>query len=81
MSYWYVYQLKSLKVDDKHYTGITQDLKKRIKKHNAGDVPHTSKSRPWKIEIAIAFRDEQKARAFETYLKSHSGRAFAKKHF
>jgi hypothetical protein len=29
----------------------------------------------------IAFSDEQRATAFEKYLKSGSGRAFAKKHF
>jgi hypothetical protein len=29
----------------------------------------------------IAFNDEQRAIAFEKYLKSGSGRAFAKKHF
>ena len=33
------------------------------------------------IETAIAFRSKEKASAFEKYLKSHSGRAFAKKHF
>jgi hypothetical protein len=29
----------------------------------------------------MAFRDKTKAVAFEKYLKSQSGRAFAKKHF
>ncbi|MGB2938555.1 MAG: GIY-YIG nuclease family protein, partial [Phycisphaerae bacterium] len=42
---------------------------------------HTSKFRPWQIETAVAFRSKGKAVAFEQYLKSHSGRAFAKKHF
>jgi hypothetical protein len=31
--------------------------------------------------VAVAFVDQQKAVAFERYLKSHSGRAFAQKHF
>jgi len=44
-------------------------------------VPHTSKFLPWRIETAIAFRDKTKAAAFEKYLKSQSGRAFAGKHF
>jgi predicted GIY-YIG superfamily endonuclease len=81
MTFHYVYQLTSQSDPTRHYTGLTADLQKRLARHNRGDVPHTSKFTPWRIEIAVAFRDEAKARAFETYLKSHSGRAFAKKHF
>ena len=64
-----------------HYTGLTQDIEARLKAHNHGQVPHTAKFRPWRIETAILFRSREKAIAFEKYLKSHSGRAFAKKHF
>jgi putative endonuclease len=74
----YVYILESL--DSKHfYVGITDDLRARLAKHNAGEVPHTSKYRPWRLRIA--FSDEKSAFAFEKYLKSGSGRAFATKHF
>ena len=66
---------------DEHYVGITSDLEARLERHSGGHCPHSAKSRPWEIEIAIAFRSEQRALAFEKYLKSHSGRAFAKKHF
>jgi putative endonuclease len=59
----------------------TDDLRARLAKHNAGEVPHTSKYRPWRLRTYIAFDDEQRAIAFEKYLKSGSGRAFAKKHF
>jgi hypothetical protein len=31
--------------------------------------------------VAIKFEDDQKALAFEKYLKSGSGRAFANRHF
>jgi hypothetical protein len=54
-------------------------LQGRLKKHNAGDVPHTAKLRPWRIKTAIAFTDLDQAVNFERYLKSSSGRAFAKK--
>jgi len=74
----YVYILVSQE-DEHFYVGVTDDLKARLKKHNAGEVPHTSKYRPWKLKTYIAFSDEQKAFAFEKYLKSHSGRAFAQK--
>ncbi len=77
----YVYILVSTSDPARHYTGLTDDLGARLKAHNAGQVPHTAKHRPWHIEVAIAFSNRERARAFETYLKSHSGRAFASKHF
>jgi len=76
----YVYILESL--DSEHfYVGITEDLRARLTKHNAGEVPHTSKYGPWRLRTYTAFSDEKCARVFEKYLKSGSGRAFAKKHF
>ena len=77
----YVYILKSEKESARHYTGLTDDLESRLNAHNSGQVTHTAKYRPWKIEMAIAFRSKKKAASFEKYLKSHSGRAFASKHF
>ena len=75
----YVYILECLADPERHYTGITDDLKARIAKHNAGEVPHTSKFKPWRLNTYIAFSDEKRSFAFEKYLKSASGRAFAKK--
>ncbi len=73
----YVYILESL--DAEHfYVGLTDELRTRLKKHNAGEVPHTSKFRPWRIKTYVAFNNEERAVAFEKYLKSGSGRAFAK---
>jgi putative endonuclease len=74
----YVYILESL--NSLHfYVGITEDLRARLTKHNAGEVPHTSKYGPWRIKTYVAFSNEKQAVAFEKYLKSASGRAFAKK--
>jgi len=56
-------------------------LESRLKKHNSGSVPHTSKYRPWQIETCVAFSDPDKAVAFEAYLKSGSGREFSRRHF
>ncbi|MBR0971952.1 MULTISPECIES: GIY-YIG nuclease family protein [unclassified Bradyrhizobium] len=76
----YVYILESL--DHEHfYVGVTDDLRARLAKHNAGEVPHTSKYGPWRIRTYFAFDDAARAVAFERYLKSGSGRAFAKKYF
>lgn len=76
----YVYILKSEQDAEHFYTGVTDDLDARLSKHNAGEVTHTAKYRPWRIKTYIAFTDEKKAFAFEKYLKSGSGRVFAKKH-
>ncbi len=77
----YVYILRSEKVFAQRYTGITSDLKKRLKYHNEGRSIHTSKYRPWRIETYIAFIDEKKAVEFEKYLKTGSGWAFSLKRF
>ena len=59
---------------------ITDDLDARLLKHNSGEVTSTANYRPWRIKNYVAFTDEGRALAFEKYLKSGSGRAFAKKH-
>jgi putative endonuclease len=74
----YVYILQSLTDNGHFYTGITDDLKARLSMHNSGAVTHTAKYRPWQIKTYVAFTDEGRALAFEKYLKSGSGRAFAK---
>jgi putative endonuclease len=74
----YVYILQSA-ADEHFYVGITDDLRTRLAKHNAGEAPHTSKFLPWRVKTYVAFSDEKRAFDFEKYLKSPSGRAFAKK--
>jgi putative endonuclease len=79
MKFFYTYILQSEKYPSRFYTGFTEDLESRLKAHNAGQDPHTAKYKPWRIKTAIAFTNKQKALDFESYLKSPSGRAFAKK--
>jgi len=79
--YYYVYILRSESHPNEKYIGYTTNLEARLKKHNEGGTKYTKAYRPWKIETAIAFREKDKAHAFEKYLKTHSGRAFASKHF
>ena len=79
MKFYYVYILQS-EIDQKRfYTGFTEDLDSRLKAHNSENIHHTSKYKPWRIKTAIAFNDRKKALDLEKYLKSPSGRAFAKK--
>ena len=75
---WYVYILRC--VDNTHYVGCTSDLKQRLIRHHAKEVSYTSTRLPVMIEIYTAFSDKYKAFKYEKYLKSGSGRAFAKKH-
>jgi putative endonuclease len=75
----YVYILESLGELGRFYVGLTDDLAARLARHNGGGVPYTAKHRPWQIKTAVAFRSREQATAFERYLKSPSGRAFAKK--
>jgi putative endonuclease len=75
----YVYLLASETFEDRRYVGVTSDLKQRLAEHNAGESSHTSKYLPWKLVTYVAFSDGQKADAFERYLKSGSGHAFARK--
>jgi putative endonuclease len=76
---WYVYIIRSLKFPDQEYTGASADLKKRLSDHNSGKSAHTAKYAPWELIWYCAFLDKLKALEFERYLKSQSGRAFAKK--
>ena len=76
---FYVYLLHSEVEPEQRYIGFTTDVKKRFKSHNEGASTHTRKYRPWKIIAYFAFGDERKAREFEYYLKSGSGKAFANK--
>ena len=77
----YVYMLQSKADPERHYAGSTRNLKKRFDEHNAGHSTHTRKYLPWELRGYIAFSEPAKADKFEAYLKSGSGRAFAKKHF
>ncbi len=77
----FVYVLQSLARPERHYTGLTSDLPRRLAIHNSGGSKHTAADRPWALLAAIEFSRESSALRFEKYLKSGSGRAFAKRHF
>ena len=76
---FYVYILCCISDPDRFYIGFTADLQRRLHDHNAKQVPHTAKYAPWKLKTYVSFSDEKQARDFERYLKTASGRAFAKK--
>jgi predicted GIY-YIG superfamily endonuclease len=66
---------------ERHYTGVTTDIVQRLRWHNAAWNTDTAQDRPWSVVVSIEFNKEHSALEFERYLKTGSGRAFAKRHF
>ena len=77
----FVYVIRSESSPERHYVGLTADAVERLRWHNHGPSGHTVRHRPWSLLVSMEFRDERTAIRFEKYLKSGSGRAFAKRHF
>jgi predicted GIY-YIG superfamily endonuclease len=76
-----VYILRGESDRARYYVGVTNNLAERLSWHNEGPCGHTVRHRPWLVVVSIQFPTEKLARRFERYLKSGSGRAFAKRHF
>jgi predicted GIY-YIG superfamily endonuclease len=76
-----VYVLRSERDPARHYVGVTSNLAERLEWHNTGPAGYTISHRPWSVIVSVEFPDEQAAIRFEKYLKTGSGRAFAKRHF
>lgn len=77
----FVYVLKSEVDVRQYYVGVTADPIVRLQAHNAGFSPHTARFRPWRKLVVIEFDEEEPALQFERYLKTGSGREFARRHF
>jgi predicted GIY-YIG superfamily endonuclease len=78
--FFYVYILQSEVNPQRFYTGLTDDLRARLKNHNSGRIVHTAKWKPWRLKTYIALSDRRRAAQLERYLKSASGRAFVRRH-
>jgi len=65
---FYFYTLQSLK-DKDLYFGYTQDLKQRVKEHNAGRVTATKDRRPLECIYYEAYKSEKDARERERQIK------------
>jgi predicted GIY-YIG superfamily endonuclease len=76
----FVYILQSLNDPQRLHVGLTDDVKSRLAAHNGGERPHTAKHGPWRLHAAFWFASEQLAARFGRFLKSGSGRLFAKHH-
>ena len=78
---YYVYLIQSTVFPEQKYVGYSTNVKNRIEEHNEGKSLSTNHARPWEMVACMAFKDLEKAKNFEKYLKSHAGRAFAQKRF
>ena len=74
---YYVYIFQSQK-DKKLYIGFTSNLKKRIRKHWAGEVISTKTRRPLRLIFYESFLAEQDALRRERYFKTQKGKASLK---
>ena len=71
---FFVYILQS-DVDGSFYIGQTQDLIKRLEKHNKGLNRSTKLKRPWKVKFSKIYSTRSEAYKIEQYLKSLKRRA------
>jgi predicted GIY-YIG superfamily endonuclease len=79
VSMHYVYLIESIGWPGKKYVGYTGNLRHRIAYHNFGQNLSTAPYKPWRLRGYLAFDSKSKALAFERYMKSGSGHAFANK--
>ena len=77
MKFYYTYVLKSLK-DGTLYTGVTSDLRKRLKQHNNGESSFTKGRRPYALIYYEACMSKEKSELREKYLKTGMGKRYLK---
>jgi len=75
---YFVYVLKS-EADGRLYKGMTDNLERRLKEHNAGKTKSTKGFRPWKLVYKEEFDTFELARERENYFKTGEGREFLKR--
>ncbi|MBU3942720.1 GIY-YIG nuclease family protein [Patescibacteria group bacterium] len=69
---YYIYVIKSQK-DDKFYIGQTNNVERRLIRHNKGMVKSTKNRRPFCLVFQEEFGTRKEAINRETYLKSLKG--------
>ncbi len=74
---YYVYVLKSL-LNQRLYTGYSNNVEKRLEQHNSGKTKYTSHTGPYKLVYKETYSTRLEAARRERFLKSGKGRAFLK---
>lgn len=73
-----VYILKSVS-KNRYYVGCTEDLSRRLKNHNEGQVRSTKAYCPWTVVYTEDFSDKQTAFKREKQIKAYKGGVAFKK--
>jgi putative endonuclease len=73
-----VYILESLK-GHQHYVGLSANVERRVKKHNAGKVRSTKSRRPCHLIFQEFIGSLQEARKRKKHFKSAAGRKYLEK--
>ncbi len=73
MKFYYIYILYNLQKNF-IYIGYTEDLVKRVKYHNSGNVKSTKTYLPLKLIFYEAYPIKSDAKRREKYLKTNRGR-------
>ena len=76
-----VYVIRSVNHPDRYYTGLTDNVHRRVAVHNSGGSKYTAALRPWALVAFTEFTNPESAAEFEQFLKTGSGRAFSKRHY
>jgi putative endonuclease len=71
---FFVYIIESLK-DGSYYIGSTQNISKRIERHNQGRSTYT-KSKPWKLVYNEEHADRSRAIIREKEIKSRKSKSY-----
>ena len=75
---FYAYILQSTK-SGRYYIGHTEDIQKRLERHNTGKVKATKNKGPWVLMCYETYETKTKANSRELYIKSMKSRVFIEK--
>jgi putative endonuclease len=75
--FYYIYVLLS-QIDKGFYVGSTSDLRKRVIRHQKGEVQSTKNRRPLELIFYEAYLNKYDAIRREDYLKSSKGKTTLK---
>ena len=72
---FFVYILKS-EIDGTYYVGSTEELKKRLERHNQGRSLYTKRKRPWKLVYFEEHPDRSSAVKRENQIKGRKDKRY-----
>ena len=72
---WFTYILHSKSLD-KYYTGYTENLELRIKRHNSGWGKYSSRGIPWNLVYSETYADKTAAIKRENEIKRKKSRGY-----